>query len=196
MWRTLLCQGVSLSFSFHLITLLVHLLSESLAPLVLPLTLSFSLGNWQYLLMSRLKRRERAHSVIPRQWPTGRGNLVGIWVIAYRSRVSDKTFWMIRHRKWSWHSEEVRLTGSARLCWEMESIRGPLQCFICFDLFHKGVWKVSSLWVPLAKDKEEAGKVEMLKCVCMIAEEWLIFGVSHLVPTSVALLEEESRSWR
>jgi len=38
----------------------------------------------------------------------------------------------------------------------------------------------------------------MLKCVCMIAEEWLIFGVSHLVPTSVALLEEEEGSflWR
>lgn len=32
---------------------------------------------------------------------------------------------------------------------------------------------------------------------CMIVEKWLIFGVPHLVPTSVALLEEEERFlWR
>lgn len=38
----------------------------------------------------------------------------------------------------------------------------------------------------------------MLECVFMIVEEWLIFAVPHLVPTSVALLEEEEGSflWR
>lgn len=95
------CFSLSFSFWFE------HICSPfSLALLIFPLFFSWI---WQYLLMGRLKSRERAHSVIPRQWPTGLGGFGWNWVIAYRSQACDKTIWMIRHRKWSWHSDRVRV---------------------------------------------------------------------------------------
>lgn len=57
-------------------------------------------------------------------------------------------------------------------CWEMESIRGPLQCCVCIDLSHKKGFEWSLLFGShQPKMKKRLRKVETLECDCMTVEE-------------------------
>lgn len=175
---------LSLSFSFDLNKFVLHFLGESLALLICPLSL-FLLD---LAVSSDGPSQEEGEgtqcdSKAVAYWS---GAFGWNWVIAYRSQACDKMIWMIRHRKWSWHSERVRVVR-----WNpLEAHYSVVFVLICLI---KRIWVVSSLWVSPTKDEEEAEEggdawVWLYDC------RRVTFGVPHLVPTSVALLEEEE--WR